>query len=258
VRILDLKKLFSCEGKTALVTGSAQGLGQVIALGLAQFGASLILADVTYPDKTARQVEAMGANCMAVQTDISDELQVENLAANALSAYGKVDILINNAGVSQLSHTPTERLPVQEWDRIMNINLRGTFLCCQKIGKQMIDGGGGNIINIATTAGITGVPRAPAYCASKAGVILLTKSLALEWARYHIRVNAIAPHYLETELTDKLRQSASVFDALIKQIPLRRFGKTSEMVGAVLFLSSAASSFVTGTVLIVDGGYLAQ
>lgn len=258
MRILDLKKLFSCEGKTALVTGSAQGLGQVIALGLAQFGASLILADVTYPDKTARQVEAMGANCMAVQTDISDELQVENLAANALSAYGKVDILINNAGVSQLSHTPTERLPVQEWDRIMNINLRGTFLCCQKIGKQMIDGGGGNIINIATTAGITGVPRAPAYCASKAGVILLTKSLALEWARYHIRVNAIAPHYLETELTDKLRQSASVFDALIKQIPLRRFGKTSEMVGAVLFLSSAASSYVTGTVLIVDGGYLAQ
>ena len=255
---MDLKKLFSCEGKTALVTGSAQGLGQVIALGLAQFGASLILADATYPDKTARQVEAMGANCMAVQTDISDELQVENLAASALSAYGKVDILINNAGVSQLSHTPTERLPVQEWDRIMNINLRGTFLCCQKIGKQMIDGGGGNIINIATTAGITGVPRAPAYCASKAGVILLTKSLALEWARYHIRVNAIAPHYLETELTDKLRQSASVFDALIKQIPLRRFGKTSEMVGAVLFLSSAASSYVTGTVLIVDGGYLAQ
>jgi len=255
---LDLEKLFSCEGKTALVTGSAQGLGQVIALGLAQFGASLILADVTYPDKTAQQVEAMGANCMAVQTDISDELQVENLAANALSAYGKVDILINNAGVSQLSHTPTERLPVQEWDRIMNINLRGTFLCCQKIGKQMIDGGGGNIINIATTAGITGVPRAPAYCASKAGVILLTKSLALEWARYHIRVNAIAPHYLETELTETLRQSASVFDALIKQIPLRRFGKTSEMVGAVLFLSSAASSYVTGTVLIVDGGYLAQ
>jgi NAD(P)-dependent dehydrogenase (short-subunit alcohol dehydrogenase family) len=258
VRILDLKKLFSCEGKTALVTGSARGLGQGIALGFAQFGASLILADVTYPDKTARQVEAMGANCMAVQTDISDELQVENLAANALSAYGKVDILINNAGVSQLSHTPTEHLPVQEWDRIMHINLRGTFLCCQKIGKQMIDGGGGNIINIATTAGITGVPRAPAYCASKAGVILLTKSLALEWARYHIRVNAIAPHYLETELTETLRQSASVFDALIKQIPLRRFGTTSEMVGAVLFLSSAASSYVTGTVLVVDGGYLAQ
>ena len=255
---MDLKKLFSCEGKTALVTGSAQGLGQAIALGLAQFGASLILADLTYPDKTARQVDAMGAKCMAVQTDISDEFQVQDLAASAVSACGKVDILINNAGISQLSYTPTERLPVQEWDRIMNINLRGTFLCCQKIGKQMIEGGGGNIINIATTAGITGVPRAPAYCASKAGVILLTKSLALEWARYHIRVNAIAPHYLETELTAKLRQDASVFDALIKKIPLRRFGNTSELVGAVVFLSTDASSFVTGTVLPVDGGYLAE
>jgi NAD(P)-dependent dehydrogenase (short-subunit alcohol dehydrogenase family) len=255
---LDLKRLFSCEGKIALVTGSAQGLGQVIALGLAQFGASLILADITNPDKTARQVAATGANCMALQTDISDELQVENLAAEAISAYGKMDILVNNAGISQLSYTPTESLPMQEWDRIMNINLRGTFLCCQKIGKQMIDGGGGNIINIATTAGITGVPRAPAYCASKAGVILLTKSLALEWARYHIRVNAIAPHYLETELTENIRQDANLFDALIKQIPLRRFGRTAELVGAVVFLSSEASSYVTGTVLPVDGGYLAQ
>jgi NAD(P)-dependent dehydrogenase (short-subunit alcohol dehydrogenase family) len=258
VSILDFKRLFSCEGKTALVTGSAQGLGQVIALGLAQFGAKLILADVTYPDNTARQVEAMGTNCLAIQTDISDELQVENLAANALSAYGKVDLLINNAGISQLSHTPTESLPIQEWDRIMNINLRGTFLCCQKIGKQMIDGGGGNIINIATTAGITGVPRAPAYCASKAGVILLTKSLALEWARYQIRVNAIAPHYLETELTRGLRESKKVYSALIGQIPLRRFGKTSELVGAVIFLCSEASSYVTGAVIPVDGGYLAQ
>ena len=258
MRILDFKKLFSCEGKTALVTGSAQGLGQMVALGLAQFGASLILADVIYPDKTTRKVEALGTKCTAMQADISDELQVENLAASALAACGKVDILINNAGISQLSHTPTESLPVQEWDRIMNVNLRGTFLCCQKIGKQMIDGGGGSIINIATTAGITGVPRAPAYCASKAGVILLTKSLALEWARYHIRVNAIAPHYLETELTEKLRQDASVFNALIKQIPLRRFGKTSELLGAVIFLSTDASSYVTGAVLPVDGGYLAQ
>ena len=255
---MDLKKLFSCEGKTAVVTGSAQGLGQVLALGLAQFGAKLILADITYPDETARQVEAMGADCVAVQTDITDELQVENLAASALSASGKVDILINNAGISQLSYTPTERLPVEEWDRIVKINLRGTFLCSQKIGKQMIDGGGGSIINIATTAGITGVVRAPAYCASKAGVILLTKSLALEWARYHIRVNAIAPHYLETELTRGLRESAKVYKALIGQIPLRRFGKTSELVGAVIFLCSEASSYVTGAVVPVDGGYLAQ
>ena len=140
----------------------------------------------------------------------------------------------------------------------METNLRGTFLCCQKIGQQMIDAGGGNIVNIATTAGITGVPRAPAYCASKAGVILLTKSLALEWARYHIRVNAVAPHYLETELSRGLRQSKKVYSSLIAQIPMRRFGKPAEVVGAVIFLCSEASSYMTGGVIAVDGGYLAQ
>jgi NAD(P)-dependent dehydrogenase (short-subunit alcohol dehydrogenase family) len=255
---LDAKKLFSCEGKIALVTGSAQGLGEEIALGLAHFGASLILTDITDPQKTAKRIEALGARCMAVEADISDENQVKALADSALSTYGKVDILVNNAGISQLSYTPTEDLPSDEWDRIVQTNLRGTFLCCQKIGRQMIDGGGGAIVNIATTAGITGVPRAPAYCASKAGVILLTKSLALEWARYHIRVNAIAPHYLETELTRGLRESTKVYNSLIKQIPLQRFGKTSEVVGAVIFLCAEAASYVTGAVIPVDGGYLAQ
>jgi NAD(P)-dependent dehydrogenase (short-subunit alcohol dehydrogenase family) len=258
VRILSIKELFSCKGKIALVTGSAQGLGEAISLGLAQSGASLILSDITYPEKTARQVEALGARCMVLEFDISDEYQVKDLAARALAAYGKVDILVNNAGLSQLSYTPTEDLSIHEWNRIVETNLSGTFLCCQNIGKQMIAAAGGNIVNIATTAGITGVPRAPAYCASKAGVILLTRSLALEWARYHVRVNAVAPHYLETKLTRQLRESKDVYDALIRQIPLRRFGKTSEVVGAVIFLCSEASSYVTGAVIPVDGGYLAQ
>jgi len=258
VKTLDLKELFSCEGKTALVTGSARGLGEAVSLGLAQFGASLILSDINYPQQTAERVKALGAKCVAVETDVSDENQVKDLADRALAAYGKVDILVNNAGISQLSYTPTEDLVIDEWDHVVNTNLRGTFLCCQKIGKHMIAAGGGSIVNIATTAGVTGVPRAPAYCASKAGVILLTKSLALEWARYQIRVNAVAPHYLETELTRGLRESTRVHDSLIRQIPLRRFGKTSEVVGAILYLCSQASSYVTGTVIPVDGGYLAQ
>ncbi|MBW1674938.1 MAG: SDR family oxidoreductase, partial [Deltaproteobacteria bacterium] len=174
------------------------------------------------------------------------------------SEYKKVDILVNNAGISQLTYSPTEEMPVEEWDKIIRINLRGTFLCCKYIGKHMIKRGGGTIVNIATTAGITGVPRAPAYCASKAGVILLTKSLALEWARYNIRVNAIAPHYLETELTNGLRNSEKAYRGLVKQIPLKRFGNPSEIIGAVLLLSSNASSYITGTVIVVDGGYLAQ
>ncbi len=255
---MSLKDSFSLDGKTALITGSSQGLGKMIALGLAECGASLVLADIDYPQETAGQIKESGARCFAMETDISDENQVRALAQEAVSEYGKVDILVNNAGISQLSHTPTEDLPVEEWDRIIEINLRGTFLCCKHIGKPMIKNGGGKIINIASTAGITGVPRAPAYCASKAGVILLTKSLALEWARHNIHVNAIAPHYLDTDLTKDLRNSDTVYSGLIKSIPLKRFGKTSDLIGAVLLLSSDASSYITGSVITVDGGYLSQ
>jgi NAD(P)-dependent dehydrogenase (short-subunit alcohol dehydrogenase family) len=255
---MNSSELFRLEGKIALVTGSAQGLGKEIALSLAQNGCSLVLADIAYPEETAKQIEEIGSRSISVKADISDEAEVKNMVEKAISEYKKVDILVNNAGLSQLSYTATEDLPIGEWDKIISINLRGTFLCCKHVGKQMIGSGGGSIINISTTSGITGVPRAPAYCASKAGIILLTKSLALEWARYHIRVNAIAPHYLETELTKGLRASEKVYDGLVKQIPMRRFAKPAEVVGTVLLLSSPASSYITGTVMVVDGGFLAQ
>lgn len=255
---MDSSDLFKLEGKIALVTGSAQGLGKEIALSLARSGCFLALADVIYPEETARQIEEMGSRSISVRADISDEAEVRKMVEKAILEYKKVDILVNNAGISQLSYTATEDLPVEEWDKIIAINLRGTFLCCKHVGKRMIGSGGGSIINISTTAGITGVPRAPAYSASKAGIILLTKSLALEWVRYHIRVNAIAPHYLETELTKGLRASEKVYNGLVKQIPMRRFAKPEEIVGTVLLLSSPASTYITGTVMVVDGGYLAQ
>ena len=255
---METAELFRLDGRVALVTGSAQGLGKEIALTLAQAGASLILADLVVAEETAEQVKAMGSRCVSIQADISNEKAVENLVQRAIHEYGKVDVLVNNAGISQLSFVPTEEASLEEWDNVIAVNLRGTFLCCKYVGREMIKGGGGSIVNISTTAGITGVPRAPAYCASKAGVILLTKSLALEWARYNIRINAIAPHYLETALSEGLRASEKAYTGLIKQIPLRRFGKTSEIVGAVLFLASGASSYMTGSVVVADGGYLAQ
>ena len=255
---MDSSELFRLDGKIALVTGSAQGLGKEIALSLARNGCSLVLADIIYPEETAKQIEEIGSRSISVKADISDEAEVKNLVEKAISEYKKVDILVNNAGISQLGYTATEDLPIEEWDKIIAVNLRGTFLCCKHIGKQMIGSGGGSIINISTTAGMTGVIRAPAYCASKAGIILLTKSLALEWARYNIRVNAIAPHYLETELTKGLRASEKVYDGLVKQIPLRRFAKPVEVMGTVLLLSSPASSYITGAVMVVDGGFLAQ
>ncbi len=255
---MNSQEIFRLDGKIALVTGSARGLGKELALGFAQYGASLVLADIAYPEETAEEIEGRGGRCMAVKTDISKEAEVKNLSEKITSEFGRVDILINNAGITQLSYTPTEELAVKEWDQVMGINLRGTFLCCKYVGGSMIKTGGGGIVNIASTAGITGVPRAPAYCASKAGVILLTKSLAVEWAQHDIRVNAIAPHYLETEFTKGLRDSQKVYDALTRQIPLRRFGKTRELLGAALFLASDTSSYVTGAVIPVDGGYLAQ
>jgi len=255
---MDIKELFSLEGRTALVTGAARGLGREIALALANSGASVVLSDIQDPESTAEAVEKTGARWLSIQTDITDEEQVKALAAVSESEYGKLDILVNNAGVSQLSYTATEDLSQREWNSIMGPNLTGTFLVCKHIGKAMIQSGGGNIINIASTAGITGVPRAPAYCASKAGVILLTKSLALEWARYQVRVNAVAPHYLETPLTAELRASQKVYAGLRKQIPMGRFGQPSEMVGAVLLLASQAGAYMTGTVIVADGGYLAQ
>jgi NAD(P)-dependent dehydrogenase (short-subunit alcohol dehydrogenase family) len=255
---METGMLFNLKGKTALVTGAAQGLGREIALALAHSGASLILSDIQAPEDTAAAVAGMGAPGIAVRADITDEDQVRAMVARAVSECGKVDILINNAGVSQSSYTATEDLSKTEWESIVGINLTGTFLVCKQVGKKMIAGGGGSIINIATTAGITGVPRAPAYCASKAGVILLTKSLALEWAGYHIRVNAVAPHYLETPLTEGLRASEKVYAGLVKRIPMGRFGKPSEIAGAVLFLASQAAAYTTGTVIVADGGYLAQ
>jgi len=254
---MEIGESFNLKGKTALVTGAAQGLGREIALALARSGASLVLSDIQSPEDTAAAVEETGVPWIAVPADITDEDQVKALAERSGSEWGKVDILINNAGVSQLSYTATEDLSKAEWETIIGINLTGTFLVCKHVGKKMI-AGGGSIVNIATTAGITGVPRAPAYCASKAGVILLTKSLALEWARYHIRVNAVAPHYLETPLTEGLRASEKVYAGLVKQIPMGRFGKPSEITGAVLFLVSQAATYTTGTVIVADGGFLAQ
>jgi len=255
---MKASELFSLEGRVALVTGGAQGLGKEIALTLAESGASLIIADLAVAEETVRQALASGVRCISIKADISSEQAVENMVRQAISEYGKIDVLVNNAGISQLGFVPTEDASLAEWDKVIAVNLRGTFLCCKYIGKEMIKAGGGSIVNISTTAGITGVPRAPAYCASKAGVILLTKSIALEWARYNIRVNAIALHYIETALSEGLRASEKVYKGLIKQIPLRRFGKTSEIVGVALLLASGASSYMTGSVVAVDGGYLAQ
>ncbi len=241
-----------------MISGAARGLGQAISLALAGQGAAVVLADLDEPQQTAGRLAEMKAEHLALVADVSIEDQVAALSQKALDRFGRVDILVNNAGVSQLDYIPTQDTDLAQWNQVLGVNLTGTFLMCKHIGPAMIASGGGSIINIASTAGLSGVPRAPAYCASKAGVIMLSKSLALEWADHHIRVNAIAPHYIETELTESLRASPKVFQGLARQVPLKRFAKTSEIIGAVLLLAGDDSSFMTGSVIVVDGGYLAK
>ncbi len=253
-----LSEFFQLNDKKAIVTGSSKGLGREIAVCLAEQGVSLILADVASSQETATCVEATGARCVSIQVDVSDETAVRNMVQTAVSEFGKIDILINNAGITQSGATRTTDTPVEEWDKVIRVNLRGTFLCSRYVGKEMIAAGGGSIINIASTAGFNGVARAPAYSASKAGVVALTKSLGLEWAKYNIRVNAIAPHYLETEMTQGLKAHDKVYEYIVGQIPLKRFAKPQEMLGTVLLLASPASSYMTGSIVAVDGGFLAQ
>lgn len=249
---------FQLNDKTAIVTGSSKGLGREIAVCLAEQGVSPTLADVVYPEETATRIEGIGSRCISIQVDVSDEIAVRDMVKRAVSEFGKIDILVNNAGITQSGVTRTEDTPIEEWDRVIRVNLRGTFLCSRYVGKEMIAAGGGNIINIASTAGFNGVARAPAYAASKAGVVVLTKSLALEWAKYNVRVNAIAPHYLETEMTQGLMAHDEVYERIVSQIPLKRFANPQEILGTVLLLASPASSYMTGSIIAVDGGFLAQ
>jgi NAD(P)-dependent dehydrogenase (short-subunit alcohol dehydrogenase family) len=249
---------FSFEEQTALVTGSAQGLGREIALAFSRHGASLVLADKLSPADTAAEIGKNGGKAVSLTVDISKETDVREMVRQALEHFPRMDILVNNAGISQMNFRPSEETSLREWQTIMDVNLTGTFLCCREVGRQMIKQGGGSIINIASTAGFNGIPRAAAYCASKAGIILLTKSLAVEWAGKNVRVNALAPHYIETDLTRTLRESAKVYEGIVRQIPLKRFAKPEELIGTILLLASPASSYLTGSIIPVDGGFLAQ
>lgn len=255
---MDSSGWFQFKNKKAIVTGSAKGLGREIAVCLAEHGVSLIVADVVCPEETAASIERIGSRGIPIQTDVTDEAGVKEMVKKAASEFGRIDILVNNAGIIQDGFIPTEDTPVEEWDRVVQVNLRGTFLCSKYAGKLMIETGGGNIINIASTAGFHGIARAPAYAASKAGVISLTKSLAVEWAKHNVRVNAVAPHYLKTDAIKGVRTHDTVFEQIVRQIPLRRIAEPKEVLGAIMLLASPAASYITGSVMVVDGGFLAR
>ncbi|MFT3670580.1 SDR family NAD(P)-dependent oxidoreductase [Aestuariivirga sp.] len=246
---------FSISGRTALVTGGAKGIGRTCAEALAAAGAKVVIADM---DEAAGQATAKELGGSFVKLNVTRKSEVDAVAAEITRQHGALDILVNNAGIVQ--NGPSEDVAMEDWQRVIDVNLNGVFYCAQAFGKEMVKAGKGSIVSISSICGSVTVYPQPqaAYNASKAAVNLLTKSLAVEWAKRGVRVNAVAPGYTATELTLAGRSKPEWFETWMRMTPMGRLGEPKEIANAVLFLASDAASYITGTVLMVDGGYTAM
>jgi len=249
--------LFDLTGKVALVTGGGRGLGRGIAFALAQAGADVAVTSRTKSqlEETAKAIEALGRRAFAVTCDVTQPESIEKTVEAVLDRFGRLDILVNAAGVNE--RMPSLEVTPELWDLIVDTNLKGTFFCCQAAAKVMKEQGGGKIINIGSLASEIGLPRRVPYTAAKSGVLGLTKALAVEWASYNICVNAIGPGYYRTEMTEPLFADKEWTKKLLARIPMKRAGLPEDLAGAVIFLASKASDYITGQIIYVDGGFLA-
>ncbi|MBZ0089516.1 MAG: 2-dehydro-3-deoxy-D-gluconate 5-dehydrogenase KduD [Thermoanaerobaculia bacterium] len=252
--ILDQFKL---DGRTAIVTGSSRGLGQGIALGLAEAGADVALVDRSDAAETQERIAALGRRCVTIRADLADRGSVAKIVAETVDQLGGIDALVNNAGI--IRRAPLTEFTEQDWDDVMNVNLRALFFLSQAVAKVMIgQGRGGRIVNIASMLSFQGGILVPSYTASKSAVVGLTRLLANELAPHGINVNAIAPGYMATENTRPLREDPARNKAILERIPAGRWGTPEDLQGAAVFLASAASRYMHGYTLAVDGGWLAR
>ena len=251
-------KHLDLDGKVAVVIGGSSGIGRTLARGLAEAGADVVSSArrIELVNEIADEIETLGRRSLRVSCDVTNRGSLEKLLQASVETLGKVDILVNAAGINQ--RAPTLDFSETDWDRLIDTNLTGTLRACQVFGRHMIQRGYGRIINIASMGSFLALYEVAAYCASKAGVASLTKSLAIEWARHGVCVNAIAPGYFRTPLSEKLLVGTPRGEEVLIRTPMSRFGALDELIGAAVFLASDAASFVTGTVLPVDGGFLAS
>jgi NAD(P)-dependent dehydrogenase (short-subunit alcohol dehydrogenase family) len=257
---MSVLESFSLDGEVAVVTGAAQGLGKQMAAALAEMGADVAIADVNdeKAERTAADLDGE-TDVIPVEADVTDEASVEAMVEAVTDRLGPIDVLVNNAGI--VEHSPAEETSIESWRRVLSVNLDGVFLCAKHVGRQMLDRGEGRIVNVASMSGIdVNVPQKQAsYNSTKAGVSMLTKSLAVEWADRGVRVNAIAPGYMRTELVDEtLEADPEMEETWLENTPMGRLGRPEELQELVVYLASDASSYMTGSTVVIDGGYTSR
>ncbi len=263
---------YKLDGKVAIVTGASRGIGRTICLALAEAGADIVAVARTVPDieRTAEDVRGLGRRAIAVPTDVTRSDQIKAMVARAIGEFGRVDILVNNAGMAITkplvampgsdppgAGTDSQGASEEEWHRVLDTNLTSAVLCCMEVGPHMMRQGAGKVINVASVEGVRGTPYRISYAVSKAGLIHLTKSLALEWARYKINVNAMAPGYYRTALTDDMLAQDRIYEGLMRQIPFRSLGDQRGLGLLAVYLASDASEYMTGQTVSLDGGFSA-
>jgi len=243
------------KGKVVLVTGSTRGIGKEFALGFAKEGADVVIngRNLEKAKSISKEIEGLGVRSMAMGADVSLSQDVTRMVDETVHQFGRIDILVNNAGVNPFI-LEAEKIKEEGWDQILDVNLKGVFLCCQAVGKKMIQQGGGKIINISSAAGLLGEQGFLPYCVSKAGVMVLTRILAYEWSRYNILVNAIAPGFVAGGMNTPILNKEVLVSGLTQKVPLKRLGNPEEIVKIALFLASEDSSYINGTTIVADGG----